>query len=358
MTFRRIAVAAPCAVVTVFIQRGSSVFSWSPERHAGLFRFKPFFAARGSFSTRGNLRFCPPSRHAGATFSTISAECYFATSPRGTGVCFLSSRLLARCRGPRRRRRCHRRRRETALSRQYALALERRADASSRFSASTLEFSPMTAFQQRLLATTQTNEQRPLTSTTSPSSTNPSSSARSARWRIGNAMEWFDFGVYSYIAVTLGKVFFPSSSPAAQLIATFGTFAAAFLVRPIGGMVFGPLGDRIGRKRVLAMTMIMMALGTFCDRPDSELRDDRHFRAGAAARRASACRASRRAASTAARRPSSPNSRPDKRRGFMGELPRVRHARRLCARRGHGRGADRDAVAATRCCRGAGAFRS
>ena len=80
---------------------------------------------------------------------------------------------------------------------------------------------------------------------------------------LGNAMEWFDFGVYSYIAVTLGRVFFPSSSPSAQLIATFGTFAAAFLVRPVGGMVFGPLGDRIGRQRVLAMTMIMMALGTF-----------------------------------------------------------------------------------------------
>ena len=80
---------------------------------------------------------------------------------------------------------------------------------------------------------------------------------------LGNAMEWFDFGVYSYIAVTLGKVFFPSSSPSAQLIATFGTFAAAFLVRPLGGMVFGPLGDRIGRQRVLAMTMIMMACGTF-----------------------------------------------------------------------------------------------
>ncbi|WP_260854617.1 glycine betaine/L-proline transporter ProP [Paraburkholderia sp. BCC1884] len=80
---------------------------------------------------------------------------------------------------------------------------------------------------------------------------------------LGNAMEWFDFGVYSYIAVTLGKVFFPSSNPSAQLIATFGTFAAAFLVRPIGGMVFGPLGDKIGRQRVLAMTMIMMALGTF-----------------------------------------------------------------------------------------------
>ncbi|NIF96786.1 glycine betaine/L-proline transporter ProP [Burkholderia sp. Ax-1720] len=80
---------------------------------------------------------------------------------------------------------------------------------------------------------------------------------------LGNAMEWFDFGVYSYIAVTLGHVFFPSTSGSAQLLATFGTFAAAFLVRPIGGMVFGPLGDRLGRQRVLAATMIMMACGTF-----------------------------------------------------------------------------------------------
>ncbi|MGW0205176.1 glycine betaine/L-proline transporter ProP [Streptomyces sp. NPDC003233] len=80
---------------------------------------------------------------------------------------------------------------------------------------------------------------------------------------IGNAMEWFDFGVYSYIAVTLGKVFFPSGNPTAQLLSTFGAFAAAFLVRPLGGMVFGPLGDRVGRQKVLAITMIMMAAGTF-----------------------------------------------------------------------------------------------
>nr|WP_272919807.1 glycine betaine/L-proline transporter ProP [Streptomyces sp. SID5468] len=80
---------------------------------------------------------------------------------------------------------------------------------------------------------------------------------------LGNAMEWFDFGVYSYIAVTLGEVFFPSGNPTAQLLSTFGAFAAAFLVRPVGGMVFGPLGDRIGRQKVLAITMIMMAVGTF-----------------------------------------------------------------------------------------------
>ncbi|MET9494102.1 glycine betaine/L-proline transporter ProP [Streptomyces sp. NPDC006552] len=80
---------------------------------------------------------------------------------------------------------------------------------------------------------------------------------------LGNTMEWFDFGVYAYLAGTIGKVFFPSSSPGAQVVSTFATFAAAFLVRPLGGLVFGPLGDRIGRQRVLAATMIMMAASTF-----------------------------------------------------------------------------------------------
>ncbi|MVO83466.1 MFS transporter [Streptomyces sp. p1417] len=80
---------------------------------------------------------------------------------------------------------------------------------------------------------------------------------------LGNTMEWFDFGVYAYLAGTLGKVFFPSSSPGAQVVSTFATFAAAFVVRPLGGLVFGPLGDRIGRQRVLAATMIMMAASTF-----------------------------------------------------------------------------------------------
>ncbi|WP_068088469.1 glycine betaine/L-proline transporter ProP [Novosphingobium rosa] len=80
---------------------------------------------------------------------------------------------------------------------------------------------------------------------------------------LGNAMEWFDFGVYGYLAVTLGKVFFPSSSPSIQLIATMGAFTAAFVARPLGGFVFGPLGDRYGRHKILALTMVMMALGTF-----------------------------------------------------------------------------------------------
>lgn len=80
---------------------------------------------------------------------------------------------------------------------------------------------------------------------------------------IGNATEWYDFGVYSYLAVTIGLVFYPAQTGGVQLIATFTTFAAAFLVRPLGGMFFGPLGDRIGRKRVLAATMLLMAVSTF-----------------------------------------------------------------------------------------------
>ncbi|WP_419994370.1 MFS transporter [Streptomyces boninensis] len=79
---------------------------------------------------------------------------------------------------------------------------------------------------------------------------------------LGNAMEWFDFGVYAYLAVTIGKVFFPAASGTAQVLSSLAAFAAAFLVRPLGGMVFGPLGDRIGRKKVLALTMIMMSGAT------------------------------------------------------------------------------------------------
>lgn len=80
---------------------------------------------------------------------------------------------------------------------------------------------------------------------------------------IGNVMEWYDFGVYGYIATTIAQVFYPGNSVSAvHLLATFGTLAAAFVVRPIGGMIFGPLGDRIGRKRVLVITILMMTAGT------------------------------------------------------------------------------------------------
>lgn len=80
---------------------------------------------------------------------------------------------------------------------------------------------------------------------------------------VGNFMEWYDFGIYGFLATTIAQVFYPGdSSSAVGLIATFGTLAAAFAVRPFGGIVFGALGDRIGRKRVLVMTVTLMAVGT------------------------------------------------------------------------------------------------
>jgi len=80
---------------------------------------------------------------------------------------------------------------------------------------------------------------------------------------IGNITEWYDFGVYAYFEPTIRKVFFAGMSETAGTIATFGLFAVAFLIRPLGGLFFGPLADRIGRNRVLATTMVLMALGTF-----------------------------------------------------------------------------------------------
>lgn len=81
---------------------------------------------------------------------------------------------------------------------------------------------------------------------------------------LGNAMEWFDFGVYGFVAFALGKVFFPSASPAVQTIAALGTFSVPFLVRPLGGVFFGLMGDRFGRQKVLSLTIIIMAISTFC----------------------------------------------------------------------------------------------
>lgn len=80
---------------------------------------------------------------------------------------------------------------------------------------------------------------------------------------IGNATEWFDFGVYGFLVGTVGTQFFPSDNPGTETLAAFAAFAASFLIRPLGGMFFGPLGDRVGRKRVLAVTIMLMAGSTF-----------------------------------------------------------------------------------------------
>ena len=80
---------------------------------------------------------------------------------------------------------------------------------------------------------------------------------------VGNTVEWFDFATYSFLATTLAVVFFPPGNPTAALLSTFAVFAAAFFVRPLGGLFFGPLGDRIGRQRVLATVIILMSISTF-----------------------------------------------------------------------------------------------
>ena len=61
---------------------------------------------------------------------------------------------------------------------------------------------------------------------------------------LGNAMEWFDFGVYGFVAYALGKVFFPGADPSVQMVAALATFSVPFLIRPLGGLFFGMLGDK------------------------------------------------------------------------------------------------------------------
>jgi MFS transporter, MHS family, proline/betaine transporter len=75
-------------------------------------------------------------------------------------------------------------------------------------------------------------------------------------------MEWYDFAVYGYFATVIGKQFFPSDDPTVSLIAAFGAFAAGFLVRPLGGLVFGRIGDLVGRRRALILSMMAMAVPT------------------------------------------------------------------------------------------------
>ena len=79
----------------------------------------------------------------------------------------------------------------------------------------------------------------------------------------GSLIEWFEFSVYGYLAGVMGAVFFASSSPSMQVIASLATFAIAFLARPFGGIVCGALGDRYGRKVVLNLTLFVMAGATF-----------------------------------------------------------------------------------------------
>jgi MHS family proline/betaine transporter-like MFS transporter len=80
---------------------------------------------------------------------------------------------------------------------------------------------------------------------------------------VGNLMEWYDVGVYGYLAVTIGHVFLSNATDSVQRLFSLGVFAVTFIARPLGGVLLGSLGDRLGRQRVLAFTLLAMSTATF-----------------------------------------------------------------------------------------------
>ena len=95
-----------------------------------------------------------------------------------------------------------------------------------------------------------------MTATTSPT-------RLMAAGAVGNLLEWYDFAVYGYFAASIGRAFFPEQDKVAQVLAAFGVFAVGFMMRPIGGALFGHVGDRLGRSTALTLSVLAMAVPTF-----------------------------------------------------------------------------------------------
>ena len=81
---------------------------------------------------------------------------------------------------------------------------------------------------------------------------------------IGNTLEWYEYTLYAYFATVISSLFFPSDNQVASMIMTFSTFAVGLAARPIGGLIFGYIGDRFSRKSMLSLTMLLMTIPTFC----------------------------------------------------------------------------------------------
>jgi MHS family proline/betaine transporter-like MFS transporter len=79
---------------------------------------------------------------------------------------------------------------------------------------------------------------------------------------VGNVLEWYDFAVFGYFAPIIGSHFFPSNDRLTSLLSAFAAFAVAYFMRPVGGALFGHIGDRLGRKRALEISVLMMAIPT------------------------------------------------------------------------------------------------
>lgn len=80
----------------------------------------------------------------------------------------------------------------------------------------------------------------------------------------GHLIEWYDYGVYGFLAVYIGQAFFVSEDPTTSLLSSFAAFALSFFIRPLGGLFFGPLADKIGRRRTLITVLMLMSGSTFC----------------------------------------------------------------------------------------------
>src|SRR6266571_4102713 len=80
---------------------------------------------------------------------------------------------------------------------------------------------------------------------------------------VGTLIEWYDFYIFGSLSTIIASKFFPSTNPTAALLSTLATFAAGFIVRPFGALVFGRLGDLIGRKYTFLLTLIIMGGSTF-----------------------------------------------------------------------------------------------
>jgi MHS family shikimate/dehydroshikimate transporter-like MFS transporter len=80
---------------------------------------------------------------------------------------------------------------------------------------------------------------------------------------IGTAIEWYDFFLYGTAAALIfNRLFFPTFDPLSGTLAAFGTYAVGFIARPLGGIVFGHYGDKIGRKAMLSLTLVLMGVAT------------------------------------------------------------------------------------------------
>jgi MHS family proline/betaine transporter-like MFS transporter len=81
---------------------------------------------------------------------------------------------------------------------------------------------------------------------------------------VGNGLEWYDYALYAYMVTTISKLCFPAGNEAVHLLATLGIFAVGFVARPFGGILFGMIGDKFGRRTALVASIFLMAFPTGC----------------------------------------------------------------------------------------------